>query len=323
MMLIVMVHILLALVLFRLVNWLGEHATDFGYASTTLFEEPTESLALNFLIRALAPSVYVVALGAIAVASGYPELRVGVYWIAIYYYCIRAAYIFAVNMQLLVNWYRFFRHAIVGLIAVWLAYDALILPNRSLLPDLDAAGNELWLAILAFIYAASNRVTVSDGGGARRRNSFVKASFDRAKKSFGELIDGPIADERLKLIAYSILIYEDYCRPPTVRLLERLIFWREHVTTGVMQVSSRAPLTDAESVRLGVKKLSESWLHHSENEPYLRVRETIADYNRDDEYVGKVLEVMEVVAKRAAPEFFAAYNGLYEAINTADDSKAE
>jgi hypothetical protein len=225
MMLLVIVHILLALVLFRLVNWLGEHATDFGYASTTLFEEPTESLALNFLIRALAPSVYVVALGATAVASGYPELRVGVYWIAIYYYCIRAAYIFAVNMQLLVNWYRFFRHVIVGLIAVWLAYEALILPNRSLLPDLDAAGNELWLAILAFIYAASNRVTVSDGGGARRRNAFVKARFDRAKKSFGELIDGQIADERVKLVAYSILIYEDYCRPPTVRLLERLIFW--------------------------------------------------------------------------------------------------
>jgi hypothetical protein len=90
-----------------------------------------------------------------------------------------------------------------------------------------------------------------------------------------------------------------------------------------MQVSSRAPLNDAESVRLGLKKLSESWLNHSEKEPYSRVRATVADYNRDDEYVWKVLDVMEVVAKRAAPEFSAVYNGLYEPISGADGSASE
>lgn len=97
------IYIILAGLLFGLINWIGEHATDFGYASTTLFEEPNESLALNFFIRALAPTVFIVALSAAAVAAGHADLRVGIYWIAIYYYALRFIYILVMNMHRLVS----------------------------------------------------------------------------------------------------------------------------------------------------------------------------------------------------------------------------
>ena len=93
----IVAHIVFAGVLFRLVNWVGEHATDFGYASTTLFEEPRESLAMNFFIRALAPAVFMVVLSAAVVAAGHEQLRIGMFWVAIYYYALRAIWIFATN----------------------------------------------------------------------------------------------------------------------------------------------------------------------------------------------------------------------------------
>lgn len=303
-------HVFLALVLFRLVNWIGEHATDFGYASTTLFEEPSESLALNFFIRALAPAVFMVALSAAAVAAGHADLRVGIYWIAIYYYALRVVYILAMNMHQLVSWPRFIFHSGVGLAAAWLVYQTLILPNRSLLPNLDTAGNELWLAIFAFLYAAANKVTVFGGPGARRRNAFIRRSYDRAELSYGALINERISDDTLQLITYAILIYEDYCRPPSVRTLERLCFWKQERTTGIMQVASSNALTDKESVKLGAQKLTASWQRFAEEDLYERTRSTIIDYNKDSDYSYKVMDVMEILAKRAAPRFLPAYNAI-------------
>lgn len=58
-MILIAAHIILASALFKLVNWIGEHATDFGYASTTLFEEPNESLALNFYQSTCSSGLYV------------------------------------------------------------------------------------------------------------------------------------------------------------------------------------------------------------------------------------------------------------------------
>ena len=305
-------HIILALALFQLVNWIGEHATDFGYASTTLFEEPKESLALNFFIRALAPAVFMVALSAAAVAAGHANLRIGIYWIAIYYYAIRAIYIFLMNMHRLVSWPRFVFHSGVGLAAAWLVYESLILPNRSLIPDLDTAGNELWLAIFAFLYAAANKVTVSGGPGNRRRNAFIQRSYDRAEILYGALINQRVSDDKLKLITYAILIYEDHCRPPSVRALERLCFWKQERTTGIMQVASPKALTDEQSVELGTKKLTEAWQLYAEEEIYMRAISTIKEYNKDSNYLKRVFEVMEIIAKRAEPRFRPAYTSIME-----------
>lgn len=309
-MVLVATHVILALVLFRAVNWLGEHATDFGYASTTLFEEPNESLALNFLIRALAPAVFMVALSAAAVAAGHADLRIGIYWVAIYYYAFRALYILTMNLSALVSWPRFFFHSGFGLAATWLVYQSLILPNRSLLPNIDSAGNELWLAILAFLYAAANKVRVSGGPGARRRNAFVKRSFERAELFYGPLISERVSDDHLQLITYAILVYEDYCRPPFTRRIERLCFWKQERTTGIMQVASPSALTDEQSVELGTQRLAATWQLHSSEDLYPRALSTILDYNRDSDYRDRVWEVMEILAKRAAPRFRPAYNAI-------------
>jgi hypothetical protein len=295
-------HVALALMLFFAVNWVGEQASEFGYSSTTLFEDPKESLALNFLVRALSPAVFMVALSAIAVAAGYPDLRIGIYWIAINYYTFRFLYIILSNMQRLVSWPRFLFHSAAGLAAAWVAYQALVLPNRSLLPNLDTAGNELWLAIFAFLYAAANKVTTSGGPGHRGRNAFIKTNYENLERQYGDIISKRISDTNLQLIAYAILIYEDYCRPRPIRFLERLLFWKKNRTTGIMQFACSEPLTDLRSVQLGVDKLSSAGEAHADKGNFwCRSRATIRDYNMDENYINRVFEVMDILAKRGPP----------------------
>jgi hypothetical protein len=305
-------HLFLAVLLFFLVNWIGEHAVDFGYTSTTLFEEPNESIALNFFLRAMSPAVFIIGLSAIAVALEYPTYRSGIYLVAIYYYAVRALIIFMLNRQRLISWPRFIGHSMVGIAAALVAYRYLIVPNRSLMPNLEAAGNELWLAILAFLYAVANKVPLSGGPGASRRNSFIKLHYAQARQSFGEIIDPKLSDDLLRLIAYSILVYEDYARPPAIRRLEYVMFWKPRRTTGVMQVAADHALSDEESVRRGTDLLLAAWHKFATEEyPYSRVTATIGEYNPDSDYVTKVTDVMEIIAKRADPTLRPAYQGIW------------
>ncbi|WP_282060059.1 hypothetical protein [Roseobacter litoralis] len=306
------IHVALALMLFFLVNWIGKHAIDFGYVSTSLFEEPNESVALNFFIRALSPAVFIILVSSATVAVDRPELRLGIINVVPYYYVLRAVVILLFNRHRLISWPRYIGHSIFGIAFAALAYNHLILPNRSLIPDLETAGNELWLALLAFLYAVANKTTLSGGPGARRRNTFVNSHYVAARARFGEQIDSKVSDELLKLVAYSVLVYEDYCRPPAIRTLERLAVWKKRRTTGIMQVAADEVLTDVESVNRGLDILLTSWEKHSSREHvWSRVRLSISDYNKDEDYIQRVHEVMEILAKRSDPSFKAAYDSIW------------
>lgn len=305
-------HLALALMLFFLVNWIGKHAIDFGYVSTSLFEEPNESIALNFFIRALSPAVFIILISSAVVAVGRPELRLEIFNVVPIYYVLRAFVILLFNRHRLISWSRYIGHSMFGILFAALAYNYLILPNRSLIPDLETAGNELWLALLAFLYAVTNKITLSGGPGARRRNSFVNIHYVSARARYGDQIDSKVPDDLLKLVAYSVLIYEDYCRPPAIRTLERLAVWKKRRTTGIMQVAADEVLTDVESVNRGLDILLTSWEKYSlEENVWSRVRLSISDYNPDDDYIYRVAEVMEILAKRADPSFKATYDSIW------------
>lgn len=303
----------LASILFFLVNWVGKHAVDFGYTSTTLFEESTESIALNFFLRAISPAVFIIGISAALVYCARAEWRLGIHHVAVYYYLLRASAICLLNRQHLISWTKFALHSGAGIVFAFIAYRQLILPNRSLLPNLEAAGNELWLAIFAFLYAVANKIELSTGPGARRRNQFVRRHYRVAVERYGALIDRKIADQRLKLLTYAVLIYEDYARPPAVRELERLMFWKSRRTTGVMQVAADHALSDQQSVIQGTGILLAAWQKTAvEVSLYDRMAAAIVAYNADDDYVSHVFDVMEILAKRVEPGFRLYYDEIYE-----------
>ncbi|MET3927162.1 hypothetical protein [Devosia sp. 2618] len=308
---ILVVHLTLAAALFFFVNWIGKHAVEFGYTSMTLFEEVNESAALNFFLRAVSPSVFIIAVSAVAVAIDHPEWRLGIYWVAIYYYAARIVAIFLLGRQHLVSWPKFLLHATSGVVIALLAYQYLIVPNRSLLPNIEQMGNELWLAILAFLYAVANKVPVTSGPGARRRNKFVELHYADARSKFNNIITAKTSDDTLELIVFSVLIYEDYARPEGVRALERIMFWKKDRTTGIMQVTADRPLSDTESVRLGAAILASYWSAFANEEyMYSRVRSTIAAYNPDNDYVSRVFDVMEILSMRVERKYTHIYNSI-------------
>jgi hypothetical protein len=73
-------------------------------------------------------------------------------------------------------------------------------------------------------------------------------------------------------------------------------------------------LSDIQSVELGVSKLISSWNKHVSEEPedlFRCMRETIADYNRDEDYVYRVETVLETIVKRVDNRFKEAFERIY------------
>jgi hypothetical protein len=92
------------------------------------------------------------------------------------------------------------------------------------------------------------------------------------------------------------------------------MWWKKRRTTGIMQVASPQPLSDRDSVDKGTDILLASWTTHALNAANNldRVQSTIADYNRDEDYISRVFEVMNILAERTAPRFKPAYDSIWQ-----------
>lgn len=100
------------------------------------------------------------------------------------------------------------------------------------------------------------QITLSDGAVSRRYYKF--------RSTYRDLIAPRLAQmpSEFEVLLYSIMIYEDYNRPSTVRFFERVIlrllnFFKQkrQMTLGVMQVSTCSIISDIDSVKIAVERL--------------------------------------------------------------------
>ena len=291
-------HLLLACLLFMLVNWIGRHSISSGYHQLTLFAKVDEAPAFNFLFRVLAPTVFLVVTAATFYALGMDALVVGYYRVAVYYVVLRWAFNVVVGRARLLNWPA---QLAVGSITCAIAYSVdknLIATRQNLLPDPATLGNELWLLVIVFLYQAANQLRFSQDGTIRRKDAYLRRRFSALRARFDDVVTqeapGDLVAQRL---AYAVMIYETFNRPPVYQAIERyLIFpFRKPTSLGPMQVQSSDYITDEESVRRAVRKLVHGLAPQSDegDYAYYRIQRALAAYNVRSDYGSEVYAVYE------------------------------
>jgi len=93
------------------------------------------------------------------------------------------------------------------------------------LPDFKTIANELWIIILIFIFQVVNGVKLSNDGQIRRKEKYLIAKYKYFKREYGNVIAANTKNDALEIIAYAILIYEDFNRPLVARWIEYLTFF--------------------------------------------------------------------------------------------------
>jgi|SRR2546422_406820 len=307
----ILFHVVLAISLFYLINWLGRHAT--GYVALSVFARGDEAPALNFMLRVCSPTVYIILVGTLLYAAGMDWLVHNLYLVVLYYLMFRVLYNVLLERTRLLNWPLEVVRGTMTFLLAFAAYKYILVSKRNVLPDFSTVANDLWLLIAIFIYEAVNMMRLSDRRTWKRKMAYLDSVFNQYESRYGALIRQKAQQIELRALIYGVLIMEAFNRPHLIRLVERAMhrFGRAR-TLGLMQVRSDTPISDDQSVELGIAKLVGDW--HAETQSagglipatmlasdfglYELSRKVAARYNRDDEYVSEVMSLRQTILGR-------------------------
>ncbi len=311
------VQFVLAVLLFFAINWMGEHSGTFGYLKLGLNVREDSAPVFNFLLKALAPTVYMILVATALYAGHRDGLVRNIWFLAIFYFAFRLAFNLILGRAALLNWLSVGSQSAVGIGAAYLAYSHIVAPRKPLFPSTESIGNQLWVIVALFLYAVFNNVRTSTAKSARRKNKYLTSRLAGLKLKYGSLIDGRFPEKYMELVAYAVLIYETFNRPWLARAIERIVFPWMSQTLGPMQVRTEKRISDVESVRLGAQQLlgayelTKSECSGKSVSRYEVIRMTLAKYNRDENYIGEVFGVLHTLWAQVSPDYRTEFETMY------------
>jgi hypothetical protein len=107
-------HFALAILLFLGVNWIGEHSSAFGYLRLSLHVGEVPAPAFNFVLKALAPTVYIIIVSTVCYVLKRENLVQGIWLVAAYYFVFRLLFNIAFGRAALLDWFSLLTQAIVA-----------------------------------------------------------------------------------------------------------------------------------------------------------------------------------------------------------------
>lgn len=248
----------LAALLFLSVNWVGKQSISVGYYQISRFADVEDAPAFNTLFRILAPLVFLIVTATAFYALGLRRVLDRYYLVVVFYFGIRWTFNVIMGRSLLVRWDRQLAIGVVTSGCAYLAYRTLIRNPSALLPTPTELGNQLWLAIILFVYGVWDRVEARRPASARKRKEYIGNRYRAYRTKFGRIIVNEAGNQAVEAISYAVLIYETFNRPAFVQWLERWLFFTLGLShsLGPMQVRTENRVSNEESVRLGVRKIS-------------------------------------------------------------------
>ena len=253
---IILTHIALAVALFFLVNWIGEHATPIGYMQLSIGMKEDTAPILNYLFKVLAPVVFVILVAAVFQLAGVKDFIHNIYLIVVYYWAIRLVAVFVLGHARLINWPL---QVLYWLSSIGLAYWIFTIIEKidTLFPSPQSIIEQLWFLIILFIYSVFNKLNISRTRTEHRKQKYIDHQYNVLFKRYGKQVNDYFKGDFLRALTFSIMIYENYNRSLTIRAIERFLgknAKKKH-TYGIMQVMSDHVLSDEESITMGMQKI--------------------------------------------------------------------
>ena len=253
---IIIVHIILSIALFFIVNWLGLHAISVGYMQMSVVIKEETAPAFNFLFKVLAPPIYIILCAVLFQTLSLDRMNTNIFSIAIYYWTFRLIWVLSTGRGRLINWIEQIVYWSVSIsLSLWVY--SLIEQVEKILPDPRSLLDQLWILIIVFLYSIFNKVQLGRKGTIKRKNNYITSRYRLFHRKYDYLINGFFHNGFYEALTYSIMIYEDFNRPRVVRWIEYIRFWitKKPHSLGIMQVQTNKYINDETSIRLAVRKI--------------------------------------------------------------------
>jgi hypothetical protein len=257
----VLIHVLLAVLEFFFINWLGKHSISSGYYQISLIQTAEEAPLYNLVFRIVAPTVYLVLTAALWYALGWDPILKDYWRVTVFYFAIRWAFNLALNRGRLLRWIDQIAVAVLAIaLSVWVSRE--MLSNRDVvLPSARGLTDELWIAVIGFLFLTARRVAwpAASKSSEEKRQDYLRHRFAALRRRFGPIVSKAAMDTPAEILSYSIMIYETFNRPAIYQWIEKAFLFPMGFahTLGPMQIESQLALEDPELVRLGVERVND------------------------------------------------------------------
>lgn len=317
-----LVHLLLAVTMFFVLNWIGKLAQTSGYLTLDLFLKRDEAPAFNFVFRVIGPVVFIILVACLLYLAGLDQFVQNIWLVIVYQFMFRLLFNLSFGRYLLMNLRR---EALLWGVSIglgWLLNEHVIINKDYLFPDYTHISNHLWVLVALFLYSTLNNLSFDGEKSKRRKNQYLYAAYGDNKLQFHSDIAEITQNRLVESIIYSILVYEGFNRPRVARIFEHLLFPWGSKTLGPMQINTKQRISDHEGIRLGALRVAEAYqdalntgreiaiTKKKEFDPttnqshrlYVILR-VAAAYNKDDTYATEIEKVHAILSKEFYAEF--------------------
>ncbi len=246
-------YFLMSIILFVSVNWLGKHSILHGYANFSEIEN--SYLGFNLFFRVFTPTFFIGIVAILLYLIDAPSTYLDGLWIipTMFALYITIALFVYKRIRLINPILYFLVTALIIIVGFGFQKYAINQGIEKLLPSEADLRTEIWLIVAVYIYGVLNNLKLDN----EKKSVFYKDLRKSLSKKYKKTIpDKIINNAEFADAFFSIMIQEELSRPPTIRLIERIVHpLRLSKSTGVMQIKSTKKLTDLESVKIASSKL--------------------------------------------------------------------
>lgn len=319
----ILIHLSLSILLFLLINWIGNHSIHAGYIRMSIAVKNDDAPAFNFIYRAFSPVAFIIITSSLLYKMQLDWVVKNIYLVVVYYFSFRLAFNLLTGRRKLMNWPRQLAYILTSTTVSYYVYSNLIIYQESLFPSPKEIGSAVWLAVAAYIYHTFNNIELSDIKTKKRKNNYIKSQYHTYNEKYHSIIEKTTKSKNQEALIYTILIVENFNRPKIYRIVENVLFYLKlSKTLGIMQVTTKKMITDYESVSLGAKKIVED--HHNAKKIIKNKGHQITSwnirynviklYNPDNDYIQEVsdlyLEIIDIFYLDIASEIEEEMNSL-------------
>ena len=325
------IYPVLAIIVFFISNWIGKYSYSLGYHKIDFIVDREDSVAFNFSLRVLTPTIFIILLSAIFYYFNLDYLTINIYFVVFYSVVIRMSVNLFMGRFHILDWRLQIFYAISICLVGYFSYEKLILPKKPLIPDFNTISNELWIIIGVFVYGIVNKIELSEFKKRARISNYIKIRYKNLSSKYENLIylsihecidkleiDQEIIknyriDDRFKdstakflsVLIYSIMIFEDFNRSKGARMIENLIAKNssKEMTLGIMQVKTDVLISDEQSIIFAVLKVFAVFREYlinsllTEHNYYSDCRSKIlSSYNSGFNYECSVESIFEILS---------------------------
>lgn len=264
-----------------------------NYAVFRFKTKEIEHYGINMLIRIFFPIIFIIITSGVLYKLNLDIYVKNIYLVTAMFYIYRWIFIIAVQRRTLLHyWRREFTCFVLSMfISVWVYYG-FIIQTREIFISLEALRDAIWFAIISFFVGLTwnlykKKFSESYEKRVSIRERYIYSQFNKFKKKYNI----NLKNKKLNALVYAIMIYENYNRPPIIRIFEYIkCFICGHATLGIMQVTTNIWITDRESVNKGVEILKKSFYKSKKD-----IGKTIKKYNGGTKYSEEVEYIYNIV----------------------------